>query len=86
MGHHVAPIHHSQSSLTRLRSGERISRLGGGRKSRSEGKRKRECGRIGGKVIERHVPSTHTHTYTHTAVVVFILDAEYISSWLCRLV
>lgn len=29
MGHRVAPIYHSQSGLTGLRSGERISRLGG---------------------------------------------------------
>lgn len=68
MGHRVAPIHHSQSSLTGLRSGERISRLGG-QKIEVRGKEERECGRIGVKVIERHVPSTRVYC-AHTAVVV----------------
>lgn len=78
MGHRVAPIHHSLSSLTSLRSGERISRLGG-QKIEVRGKEERECGRIGVKVIERHVPSTHIYC-THTAMVVFIVDAKYTSS------
>lgn len=64
MGHRVAPIHHSQSSLTSLRSGERISRLGG-QKIEVRGKEERECGRIGVKVIERHVPSTHIYTHSY---------------------
>ena len=81
MGHRVAPIHHSLRSLTSLRSRERIGRLGG-QKIEVRGKEEREYGRIDVKVIGRHVPSTHI--YNRTAMVVFIVEAEYTSSWLCR--
>lgn len=43
-GPRVAPIHHSQSSVTSLRSGERISCLGR-QKIEVRGKEERECGR-----------------------------------------
>ena len=58
-GPRVAPIHHSQSSVTSLRSGERISCLGG-QKIEVRGKEERES--VGGKVIKSHVPSSfHIH-------------------------
>lgn len=45
MGHHVAPIHHSRSYLTSLRSGEGISRLGG---AENRGQRERGKESVGG--------------------------------------
>lgn len=61
MGHRVAPIHHSRSSLTSLRSEEKSSRLG---EQKIEVRLKKEegCEIIGFKVIERHLfPLTHTY-------------------------